>query len=55
MGVRERQKPSLLLVVAEGCQGVLLPRVHDSIFFCFEEKKMSRLFFSVTVIVFPYG
>ena len=35
MGLRGRQKPSLFLVVAGGCRGVLLSCVEDSASFLF--------------------
>ena len=56
MGTRRGQKPGRSLVAAGGSRGVFLPRVCKIQFlFCGENQSMSRLFWSVTVIVFPYG
>ena len=52
MGLRARQKPSLLLVVTGGCQGVPLPCVQDLVSYLFGKSIHVTIFSSVTVIVF---
>ena len=56
MGARERQKPSLSLVVAGGgSRGVVLPCVQCSVSILVGNPFMSRFVLSVTVIALPYG